>query len=206
MKPMLTCATRDALTLMDASENTVRTYQHRGLGACAFGADRPTTYGRYFVADAVTMLVRDALAADGMKLAEAAWHVRAFWDQLGMGASLAEHHHRHVLFAAGERLDDGLRWCKSGTPEQVATFVATEPQRRFFSVDLAKIIREVRERADAAGIILSAGCIFPPPESEAFVTSLMAFKRRRDSTLEKCDPFDAPTRRAFEAQAIGMQQ
>ena len=50
--------------------------------------------------DGLAILIRDDFHRAGMKRMEAAWHVRAFWDQWGMAGARIEHRKESVLFAA----------------------------------------------------------------------------------------------------------
>src|SRR5262245_23700633 len=214
-KPVLTVNIIELLTMTGGNENTVASDLRRGYGVGAFGTDRPTVRGRYLVADGVYRLARDELCDAGMQRAEAAWHVRAFWDELAKAGSRFEHNGENILFAAGERLADGIRWCSHGAADQLPGFIASMPMRRYFVVDVPKLMRAMRERADAAGYDLTGGYIFPKPDNPVFAKSLAEFRQRRDAVLKKSDPFhrpprsvfDAQGRRAFEAQAcrIGMQ-
>ena len=214
-KPVLTVNIIELLTMTDGKENTVASDLRRGYGVGAFGTDRPTKRGRYLIADGVYMLARDELCEAGMQRSEAAWHVRAFWDELAEAASRYEHKGENILFAAGERLADGIRWCSKGPADELPGFIASIPQRRYFVVDVPKIMRVMRERADAAGYDLAGGYIFPEPENPVFIKSLAEFRQRRAAVLKKSDPFhraprsvfDAQARGAFEVQAhrIGMQ-
>jgi hypothetical protein len=214
-KPVLVANITELLTLTHGNESSVASDIRRGFGVGMFGTDRPTKRGRYLVADGVYILARDELSAAGMQRNEAAWHVRAFWDQLAEGGSRYEHKGENVLFAAGERLFDGARWCSKGPADQLLAFFASIPPRRFFVVDVPRILRTMRERADAAGYDLTGGCIFPEPDNLVFIKSLDEFRQRREMVLKRSDPFhrpprgvcDAHGRRAFEVQAhrITMQ-
>jgi hypothetical protein len=212
---MLTANIIELLTMTGGNENSVASDLRRGYGVGVFGIDRPTKRGRYLLADAVYMLARDELCDAGMQRAEATWHVRGFWDELAKAGSRFEHRGENILFAAGERLMDGVRWCASGPADQLPTFIERMPVRRMFAVDVPRIIRTIRERADSAGFDLSGGCMFPPIDHPVFAKSLAEFRQRRETILKKSDPFhrpprsvfDAEGRRAFEMQAcrIGMQ-
>jgi hypothetical protein len=214
-KPMLTANIIELLTMTGGNENSVASDLRRGYGVGAFGTDRPANRGRYFVADGVYMLARDELGDAGMQRAEAAWHLRGFWDELAKAGSRFEHGGENILFAAGEQLVDGARWCAAGPADQLPAFVARTPMRKYFVVDVPRIMRTMRERADAAGFDLTGGCIFPCLQHTAFAKLLSEFRQRREATLKNSDPFhrpprsvfDAQGRRAFEAQAcrIGMQ-
>jgi hypothetical protein len=215
MKPVLAVNIVELLTMTGGNENTVASDLRRGCGVGAFGTDRPTKRGRYLVADGVYMLTRDELCDAGMERAEAAWHVRGFWDEVAKAGSRFEHNRENIFFAAGERLIDGMRWCASGPADQLPAFVASTLMRKCFVVDVPRIIRTMRERADAAAFDLTRGCIFPHLEHPIFANSLAEFRLRRDTFLKNANPFhrpprgvfDAQGRRAFEAQAcrIGMQ-
>jgi hypothetical protein len=214
-KPALTVNIIELLTMTGGNENTVASDLRRGFGVGAFGTDRPTKRGRYLIADGVYMLARDELCEAGMQRAEATWHVRGFWDELAKAGSRFEHNGENILFAAGERLADCLRWCAIGPADELPGFIAGMPQRRYFVVDVPKIMRGMRERADAAGYDLRGGYIFPRLDNPVFAKSLAEFRQRRETVLKKSDPFhrpprsvfDAQGRRAFEAQAhrIAMQ-
>jgi hypothetical protein len=212
-KPVLTVNIIELLTMTGGNENTVASDLRRGYGVGAFGTDRPTVRGRYLIADGVYMLARNELCDAGMQRSEAAWQVRAFWDELASAGSHVEHNGENVLFAAGERLVDDLRWCASGPADQLPGFIAGMLMRRVFVVDVPKILRGMQERADAAGYDLSGGHIFPQPNNPVFVKSLAEFRQRREAVLRKSDPFhrpprsvfDAQGRRAFEAQACRIE-
>src|SRR5262245_28466840 len=213
--PVLSVSIIELLTMIGGNENTVASDIRRGYGVGAFGSDRPTKRGRYLIADGVYMLARDELGDAGMQRSEAAWQVRAFWDELAKAGSRCEHQGENILFAAGERLTDGARWCASGPADQLPGFVASMPVRRYFVVDVLRIMRTMRERAEAAGFDLRAGCVFPRLDHPVFAKSLAEFRQRRELVLKASDPFhrpprnvfDAQSRRAFEAQAhrISMQ-
>jgi hypothetical protein len=213
-KPVMTVNVTQLLTLTNTKEDTLRSDQRRGQSVAAFGGDRPLTRARYLMIDGLAILVRDDFHRAGMKRMEAAWHVRAFWDQWGMAGARIEHREESVLFAAGE-LEDGTRWCANGRADQLPKFLKNYPSmRRLFVCNVEKLIGEMRARADEAGFDLTAGALFPEPDEQRFVKMLAVFRERRETSLQQSDAlrrlssriFDVQGRRNIEAETCGISQ
>ena len=211
-KPVLTVNVTQMLTLTNTKEDTLRSDQRRGQSVAAFGGDRPLTRARYLMIDGLAILIRDDFHRAGMKRMEAAWHVRAFWDQWGMAGARIEHRKESVLFAAGE-LENGTRWCANGRADQLPEFLKGRPSmRRLFVCNVEKLMGEMRARADEAGIRLTAGSFFPEPDDQQFVRMLAVFRERRDTSMKQSDPlrrlssriFDVQARRDIEAETCGI--
>jgi len=108
-----------------------------------------------------------------------------------------EHNAENILFAAGERLADGLGWCTSGPADELPDFIASMPMRKYFVVDVPRIMRTMRERADAAGFDLTGGYIFPPTGQSRVCEIARRISAAARDGLEKIRPFASTAQERF---------
>jgi hypothetical protein len=207
--PILGATAAELIVLAGVTAANFRADMKRGHSVLAFGGARPSGFGKYLAVDAVAMGIRDDLYDHGMSRGEAAWYTRNFWDTWALAGSRLEHHGVANLFVVGE-LDDGVEWCSAGPEHDLPTFLKNFPKSvRLFVVNLQAQLNEIRQRADRAGMDLSAGSFLPAPENPVFVQLLAEFRDRRERYLNKYDPLrrgssglvDVRGRRTLEVDA-----
>lgn len=191
---------QEMLILAGENAATLRNDRRHGQAVAAFGTAEPSGHNKWLLVDAVAMLIRDQLTERGMKRKLAAWYVLAFSDQWLEGVSRVEHLHHAILLAVAD-LGGGQWWAAFGAAEKFLAFLKTlpKPPERLYTVELAEIMDDIRERAQKAGIHL--GDFILPPNHPQLVQWTTAFRNARGKELAQWfkKPPRGPTERERQA-------
>lgn len=138
---------------------------------------------------AVALLIQNDLARS-LPRAVAAMIVRAYFDVWATAVARVEHRGEPVIFGVGE-VRERQWWVAAGRAEQLPAFLASQPPlRRFVEVNVAALLAEMYERARAAGLDLSAGSFFLPPDDPLFLKWMAEFRQSRERAIAQFDPTD----------------
>ena len=179
------------LELLRLSSGNFDQLQHTGHVALAFGTPLPATPGRYIDLDLIAMAINIGLTpAIGRDAATAI--VGGFFHQWVSAVGRAEidpkqDYYMAILLVGEDATKERLKslLVTNGTTSEIAQDVQkTTGVTGYYAVNISDMIRQLRARADAAGIDLSRPFFFPPkhPQFEQIVRQV---KRERDMQIAR---------------------
>jgi hypothetical protein len=150
---------------------TWRSDVHRGLSVAAFGVAEPVLESRPLALDAVAIHIRDDLIAGDLPRKLAGAIVRVFFDRWAEGIAHAEQDGQDVVFYAAEldprKFGTDSNWrCGVGPADGFERHLASLPKpiKRVLFIHLLETLADIRRCAAEAGLDLSAGRFFVPPD------------------------------------------
>jgi hypothetical protein len=169
------------------TSTALNTAQAEGCVALAFGCVIPAGLGRYFDIDVLAMrLLRELVPHIGREQATAI--VLSHFDVWGDSAGRSEFDDREIYFTIGvidkKRPSQREFLITGGTQEEVTGDFAGFAPTRVFSFNVKSLIRDIRERGQAAGIDLSSA-FFLPPDHADYPKLLEQAKTRREQALTR---------------------